>query len=77
MKDLKIFIVILNWNRHEDTIKCLESLEKLIVEEYEIRVVVVDNGSEEKDIEKLRGFKTNNYNLKIIENKDRCPGADH
>ena len=38
-----ISIIILNWNGLEDTIECIESLERLTYPNYEI--IVVDNGS--------------------------------
>jgi GT2 family glycosyltransferase len=39
----KISTIILNWNGLEDTIECIESLERLTYPNYEI--IVVDNGS--------------------------------
>ncbi|MCK5534758.1 glycosyltransferase [bacterium] len=42
----KVYIVILNWNGLKDTLECLKSLEKL---DYSLfKVVIVDNGSEDK-----------------------------
>ena len=43
-----IYIIILNWDGKKDTLTCLESLEKLKVTNEELRIVIVDNGSEEK-----------------------------
>lgn len=48
----KVAIIILNWNGLEDTIECLESLQKITYPNYE--VIVVDNGSEGNDVEVLR-----------------------
>lgn len=39
---MKIYIIILNWNGKEDTLKCLESLGKVSTSH---KTVVVDNGS--------------------------------
>jgi GT2 family glycosyltransferase len=39
----KVYAVILNWNNHEDTRKCLESLEKATYPN--LAIIVVDNGS--------------------------------
>ena len=50
----KISIIILNWNGWEDTIECLESLCQITYPNYE--VIVVDNGSEDESIEKLREY---------------------
>jgi len=48
----KVSIIILNWNRLEDTIECLESLKKITYPSYE--VVVVDNGSKGNDAQVLK-----------------------
>jgi len=48
----KVSIIILNWNGLEDTIDCLESLKKITYPNYE--VIVVDNGSREKDAQVLK-----------------------
>lgn len=56
----KIFVIILSWNGWKDTVECLESLEKISNDDYQISIIVVDNGSTEeprvrlKDIEILR-----------------------
>lgn len=43
---LKVTIVVLNWNRWNDTDKCLKSLQQLkISPKYQAEVVVVDNAS--------------------------------
>jgi len=43
----KVSFVVLNWNGFEDTVECLESLQKIAYKNYEI--VVVDNGSDGDD----------------------------
>jgi len=48
---MKIFIIILNWNRAQDTIKCLSSVRKLKIINYILRIVVVDNASKDNSIE--------------------------
>ena len=45
--NLKIAIVILNWNGYEDTSECIISLKKITYDNYQI--VVVDNGSIQDD----------------------------
>jgi GT2 family glycosyltransferase len=52
MHNPKVSIVILNWNGLEDTIECLESLQKITYPNYD--VIAVDNGSEGNDAEILR-----------------------
>lgn len=50
----KVAIIILNWNGWEDTIECLESLYKISYSNYD--VILVDNGSEDGSIEKIKGY---------------------
>ena len=52
--DPKISIIILNWNGWEDTIECLESLYRITYPNYD--AIVVDNGSEDESIEKIKGY---------------------
>jgi len=60
----KVSIIILNWNGLEDTVECLDSLEKITYPNYDI--IVVDNGSKGNDAEILRE-KFKDY-IHIIEN---------
>jgi GT2 family glycosyltransferase len=48
----KVFIIVLNWNRHEDSIECIHSIRKINYHRYEI--VIVDNGSTDGSEEILR-----------------------
>ena len=50
----KVAIIILNWNGWEDTIECLESLYRITYPNYD--VIVVDNGSENESIEKIKEY---------------------
>jgi GT2 family glycosyltransferase len=43
MEQPKVIIIILNWNRAQDTIECIDSIKKLLYENYEI--IVIDNHS--------------------------------
>ncbi|GAW94074.1 glycosyltransferase family 2 protein [Calderihabitans maritimus] len=49
-----VAIIVLNWNGWRDTIECLESLQRLTYPNYQ--VIVVDNGSTDDSIEKLRAW---------------------
>lgn len=63
-----IFIVILNFNTKDSTLKCLNSLKKINLNNFRVRVVVVDNGSKENFDLKEENFKE--LSLKIIKNKE-------
>lgn len=66
---VKVAIVILNWNGKKDTMECLKSLRKLHAKNYELKIIVVDNGSTDgsvADFKKVTGFD----NFKILENKE-------
>lgn len=52
--DPHVSIIILNWNGWEDTIECLESVYEVKYQNY--NVIVVDNGSEDDSIEKIRDY---------------------
>lgn len=49
-----ITIIILNWNGWADTIECLESIYQIDYTNY--NVILVDNGSEDNSIQKIRDF---------------------
>lgn len=54
----KVAIIILNWNGWQDTIECLESLYQITYPNYQ--VVVVDNGSTNESIKKIREYCNGN-----------------
>jgi GT2 family glycosyltransferase len=47
----KVFIVVLNWNGHAKTVRCIRSLEKITYPNHEI--LLVDNGSTDDSIDVL------------------------
>ena len=47
-----VYIILLNWNSAADTLRCLRAL--TLLRGVQARVVVVDNGSEPADLERLR-----------------------
>ncbi len=49
----RLAIVMINWNRPDDTIECLESLLRT---ETPMRIIVVDNGSEDDSIARLKSW---------------------
>ncbi len=58
-----IAIVLVNWNGFDHTIKCIDSLRT--VSYSRASIVLVDNGSEEKELERLREIP----NVILIENE--------
>jgi GT2 family glycosyltransferase len=48
----RVVVVVLNWNGREHTLRCLESLEAVEYENWEI--IVVDNGSTDGSVEEIR-----------------------
>jgi len=52
MNHPKVSIIILNWNRLEDTIECLQSLKRINYPDYE--VILVDNASSGDDVRVLK-----------------------
>ena len=48
----RISIIILNWNGWKDSIECLESVYQITYPNYD--VIVVDNGSENESVEKIK-----------------------
>jgi len=50
----RVFVVVLNWNGLADTIRCLDSLGHLRYPRERLRLVVVDNGSEDGSPDVLR-----------------------
>ena len=48
----KVGIIILNYNSWQDTVRCLESLQQIDYPEY--TVIVVDNGSNDESVEKIK-----------------------
>ena len=54
MNNPKVSIIILNWNGWKDTLECLESLYQINYPNYD--VIVIDNGSEDESIKKIREY---------------------
>lgn len=54
-------VIILNWNGIKDTINCIKSLKKQTYAYYDI--LIVDNGSNNNSITKLKKIKEKNINI--------------
>lgn len=64
----RVFVIVLNWNRADDTIFCLRSLSFLDYFSLDPTVVVVDNGSNDDSVERIERFKTDSFKLHLIKN---------
>lgn len=62
MNSPNISIIILNWNGWKDTIECLESLYQIEYSNYD--VIVVDNGSEDESVEKIKEYAKGKMEVK-------------
>jgi len=60
-KNPRVAIIILNWNGWLDTIECLESVYHMQYPVYD--VVVIDNGSENNSIEKIKEYADGNIHV--------------
>ncbi|MCL4455653.1 MAG: glycosyltransferase family 2 protein [Deinococcus sp.] len=69
-----VAIILLNWNGWRDTLACLASLEKLDYPNYQI--VVVDNGSTDESVARIRGSFPHAYLLKAQKNLGFSGGSN-
>ena len=79
----KVFAIILNWNRKKDTIECLKSVQNLATNNFQLEIVVVDNGSSDGSIEAVEKYKQSlrqglksKFKFNIIENKKNLGFAE-
>lgn len=61
---VKVSVLMLSWNTSFYTIPCLESFKEQTFKDF--KIVLVDNGSEEKDFEKLKEYVKNVKGIKIV-----------
>jgi GT2 family glycosyltransferase len=59
-----ISIIILNWNGWKDTLDCLQSLHRITYPNY--RVIIVDNGSTDDSIDKIRAYYETASRARVI-----------
>lgn len=62
----KVGIIILNWNRWEDTLECLESVYRNVYQNYQ--VIVVDNGSIDGSVERIKEWADGKQELTTNKN---------
>jgi hypothetical protein len=59
----RIFIVVLQYNNSQDTIRCLEAIKKLSWQDF--KVIIVDNASEIQHLNSIRLFVENQFHTKL------------
>jgi GT2 family glycosyltransferase len=64
MANPKVSVIILNWNRKDDTIETLKSLNRSNTSNFELNIIVVDNGSKDESVEALN--KITNIKFRLI-----------
>ena len=69
----KVSIIILNWNGYVDTIECLESLQKIDYQNYE--VIIVDNASSGDDVKILKDRFGDYVHIIANSRNDGFPGG--
>jgi hypothetical protein len=72
----KIFTIILNWNRPDDTLECLKSLSRINKDGFENEIVIVDNASSDNSINLLKKYVSRDSNYKILINNSNLGFAE-
>jgi GT2 family glycosyltransferase len=62
----KVFVIILNWNGIKDTLDCLKSAKSLNTENFDLKILVVDNASTDDSLERLKEIP----DIETISNKN-------
>ena len=75
---MKASVIIASWNRKKDTLETLESLVRSTIHDFQLEIVVVENGSTDGSVAALRKFQITNskFQMKIIENKENLGFAE-
>ncbi len=63
----RIYAVIVNWNGINDTLECLKSINTSNLKEYEFKKIIVDNGSTDDSLSKLRVEEKKDKNIIVLE----------
>ena len=69
--DLKVMpfcFVLLQYNKWDQTLKCVESIKKLVAKNHPIQIIIVDNASSEDVLVKTRELFGNDKNISLIFN---------
>ena len=74
MNKPKISVIILSWNRKDDTLETIDSLARSNSDGFEFEIMVVDNGSTDGSAEAIKKLKI--HNLKLIINRENLGFAE-
>jgi GT2 family glycosyltransferase len=66
----KLSVVIVTWNTEKFIVKCLESIFVFLENKIDFEVVIVDNNSTDKTVEKIEMFQQDKENIFLIKNKE-------
>lgn len=81
-KMLKVSVIILNWERCKDTLECLESLSRVNIRDYKLKIIVIDNASTDDSSKTIKTylkkltFKSNNISGELIKEKENLGFAE-
>jgi hypothetical protein len=75
-KKPRVFIVILNWNRKDDSLATLESIQGLNLKRCELTTLLVDNGSTDGSDKVLKSFKSKVGKYRYVQNKENLGFAE-
>lgn len=64
--DVRVAVVIVNWNGKDDTLKSVQSLLKQTYQSFQI--VIVDNASSDRSLDSLRPLEKNHSNVTLLKN---------
>ena len=67
MKELRIPIIVLNWNGYDDTVECISSL--LMMQGVDFQVFLIDNNSDNSEGQRLRDLYTDNEIVRVVLSK--------
>ncbi|HUV71522.1 MAG TPA: glycosyltransferase, partial [Clostridia bacterium] len=79
MRNKRVFLIVLNWNAWQMTANCLASIAKAETKGIDLKVLVVDNGSVDDSVEKIKKLvssKIKNLKIHFIENKENLGFAE-
>ena len=66
---MKLAVIIINYNKYEKTIECIESIENSKIND-EYKIYLLDNNSTNNSVDILRNKFKNYRNLEIIESNE-------